>query len=210
MLDPARGARRVEHVRARLKGLTKNRTWFSGERRCLRYIMDISVQPGGVTKMLDLLDMIDAKRAELQEGINSGAQKVLRDTTSRSNCVRRYRLRGRAAILTEEIRRAKVGEPPMTKADEKAFLKRRQHYWNRLTDQYKEELESIPGSNLRVYEIASKVSSRILKEELEKLAKARQGIHELSDVAKRRLNSPSRTVMWKALNEAMAEFSIKQ
>ncbi len=203
LLDRKFGRNRTERVRMYVKGIYQNRSWFNGKRVCLRELVDIARQPTGAIKVLDLLDRIDSRRNFIIEEQRHSAQSVFKYADLAADNSRRYYLRTTAAVLTEEIRRARVGEPPLTPETKKEFLARRREYWRQKAEKYAQELKSQPGANLPHSKIVHMVAERVLKEELDKLEQARAGMMNLSDPAQRRLNSKKE--MWKRVEKAFAE-----
>lgn len=207
LLDRNYGKARTERIRAYIKGIYRNRSWFNGKRVCLRELVDIARQPTGAIKVLDLLDTIDKRREAIVEEQRRDAPSVVRTAEMRSDCAHRRLIRITAAILTEELRRARVGEPRLTVEEKAAFIERKKEYWNRKTAEYIEEIRNTPGVHLRYPEVRRQAAERVLKEELAKLERAKSGATELSDSAKRHLNG--KTVMWQRLEEAYAELKNK-
>lgn len=198
LLDRKFGKNRTERVRMFVKGIYQNRAWFNGKRTCLRELVDMARQPTGAVKVLDLLDDIDKRRETILEEQRNSARSVFHTADVNANCTRRYYLRTTAAVLTEEIRRARVGEPPLTPETKKEFLERRKAYWRKKSQKYIQEIKSVPGCNLPHAQIIHQVADRVLKEELDKFEQAKAGVHELSDSAQRHL--ASKRTMWQRMH----------
>lgn len=202
LLDRRWGETRERIVRAYLQGERHYSSWFNQGRKPLRIFAEIAKQPTGAVRVLDLLNAIARKRNEIIRKEDESAPDVTRTAKTRADCVRRYRQRQAAAVLTEKIRRESVGEKPMTPEDIQAFLKRRREYWNRRTKelmvaakQKAEETKSTPA-------LSAEIADTLLKEELARLEKAKAGLYKLSDAAQRRLNSTYDKRRWGMLNTA--------
>lgn len=196
LLDRRYGEARTKVIRSIVKGPNRMSYWFSGRRKVLRIFRDIAEQPTGKIRVLDLLDSIDRKRTEILRQEAAEAPEALRKlSTQIRDCTRRYRQRESAAILTERIRREAKGEPQMTPEETKEFLKKRREYWLRRSKELVDaELQKPEVRHISV--IKAEVANTVLKEELDRLRKAKEGIYKLSDAAQRRLRGSYYKKQW--------------
>lgn len=205
LLDRHHGQSRTDRLREIVKGERKNHTWFSGQRKCLRIIVSIAKQETGAPRVLDLLDRIDKRRAEIEREGKEELKQLYKSREITATCARRYRIRCTAAVMSEEIRREKAGEPPLTPETTAAFLERRRAYWNRRIEDYLASAVK-PGYRRKFAEIRHEASDILYNEELDKLERMRNGILELSSSAIRRLNKLSNcSVARQNVNNALAE-----
>lgn len=196
LLDQRWGETRERVIRAYLKGNREYRSWFSQGRKPLRIFLDIAEQPTGMVRVLDLLDAVSRKRKELAKYEEENTPEVARLAKVRADCARHYRQRQSAAVLTEKIRRESVGEKPMTADDIKAYLKRRSEYWNRRTKELMDAAK-LKAETRPVHAIRAEIADILLKEELNRLEKARAGLYKLSDASIRRVNSKYDKRRWR-------------
>ena len=205
LLDRAFGKGRTEHVREFVKGERKSHSWFCGKRTCLRVLLYIAKQEGGAPRVLDLLDRVDARREGIEREGREELAQLFKSREISATCARRYRIRCTAAIMSEEIRREKAGEPELNAETTAAFLERRRAYWNRRIDEYIKAAVK-PGYRRKFSDIRHEASDVLYNEELDKLERMRNGILELSSAAIRRLNEKSNlTVARRNVNTALAE-----
>ncbi len=206
LLDRRYGENRTAQVRAFIKGVTTERSWFCGKRRCLRVLVDIAGQPGAALRVLDLLDKIDAKRKALISSDREDYKAVFRARDAKAYTTGRYHMRETAAVMSEEVRRAQIGEPPFTKETRNEFLHRRREYWNRRVKEYCDKSAEECRAKGRTFSIGHarmEAAEMLLQEELNKLERARQGVHQLSDSAKRMLDKKNKQPAWKRVNSLL-------
>lgn len=199
LLDRRWGETREKAVRSYLQGNREYRSWFCQDRKPLKIFLDIAKQPTGAVRVLDLLDAVARKRKEIIRQEDESAPDVARTAKIRADCVRRYRRRQMAAVLTEKIRREAVGEKPMTAEDVKAYLKRRREYWNRRTKELLDAASKKAEEARPIHVVRAEIADILLNEELARLDKAKAGLYKLSDASLRRINSGSDKRRWNRL-----------
>lgn len=208
LLDRKYGKNRTERVRMFIKGVYNARTWFNGKRACLFEIAKMANQPGGAIKALDLLDLVDKRREAIMQEEHTQAASVFAAAERNALCARRYYAKVTMALLTEAMRRARVGEPQLTDEEKKSFIVGKQVAWRRRTAELIAEQKRIPGQHLSHPQIARKVAEMVRDEEIQKYEKEYAGRNSLSDSARRALNAHTQDSMWERA-EALRAAKIK-
>lgn len=196
LLDRKYGKNRTERVRMFIKGVYTTRSWFNGKRACLRELVKMAEQPTGAVKVLDLLDMVDRRRETIIEENRKSAMSVFEAADRNAACARRYYAKVTMALLTEAMRRARVGEPQLTEEKKKEFIVNKQAQWRQRTAELIAEQKKIPGQRKAHPQIAREVAEKVRNEEVAKYEKERDGLNQISDSARRTLMASTKDSMW--------------
>lgn len=129
MLHPAFGQRRIDTVRGALMGEVRLRT-NSEQARKLKYILEVAKQPGGCSRMLDLVQSTEKKLKELQEAVKAKFPSAIKHREKIRENTALYRHRVRTTLLAEDLKRIALGKPVLSASQQKEFLREKQKQWN--------------------------------------------------------------------------------